>query len=68
MLKVIIISILVLYAIYRLSGFLTRILSTDAYNSSGQSRKDSNVRVDKNPNKDHKPYDGGEYVDYEEVK
>ena len=32
-----------------------------------QGRRQGNINIDHNPNKSNKGYEGGEYVDYEEV-
>jgi hypothetical protein len=37
------------------------------YSSSGQTGRKDGINVDHNPNKSNKGYDGGEYVDYEDV-
>jgi hypothetical protein len=37
------------------------------YTGSGQSRRDGDINVDRNPRNSNKGYDGGEYVDYEDV-
>lgn len=69
MIKIILIAILFFYALYRVGGFLLKIVSLGASNQSDRrSPRDGNVHVDKNPNKDKKHFEGGEYVDYEEVK
>ena len=37
------------------------------YTSSGQTGRKGDINVDHNPHKSNKGYDGGEYVDYEDV-
>ncbi len=37
------------------------------YTSSGQTRRQGDINVDHDPRRDSKGYDGGEYVDYEDV-
>ncbi len=44
-----------------------KILSLGSSSSQNRTHKNRNVRVDKQPNQGGKSYDGGEYVDYEEV-
>jgi hypothetical protein len=68
MLKVILFAILIVYGIYRIGGFVIKILSFGSTDGQSRVHKNGNVHVDKDPNKDHKTYDGGEYIDYEEVK
>lgn len=36
-------------------------------NNPGNKRRKGNINIDHNPNKENKGFDGGEYVDYEEV-
>ena len=37
------------------------------YSNSNGHRREGDIKVDHNPNKSSKGYDGGEYVDYEDV-
>lgn len=37
-------------------------------NYSGNPRRKGNVNIDHDPNQSKKGYDGGEYVDYEEIE
>ena len=37
-------------------------------NYSGSNRRRGNVNIDHDPNKSKKGYEGGEYVDYEEIE
>ena len=37
------------------------------YSNSNNHRQEGDINVDHNPNKSNKGYDGGEYVDYEDV-
>jgi hypothetical protein len=37
------------------------------YSNRGNHRQKGDIHVDHNPNKTNKGYDGGEYVDYEDV-
>ena len=68
MFKILLISILFLYAIIRISGFITRILGYGSNQQNQRPPRDGNIRVDSNTDRNQKHYDGGEYVDYEEVK
>ena len=83
MLKFFLILILIFYLIYRLGGFFLRVLFTSAFQQhqrqyrQGQNGHhvktppNSNVQVDYIPKEDRgdrKEFDGGQYVDYEEVK
>lgn len=80
MLKILIILILIGYVFYRITSFIFSglfrgfVKDQDYGNRSGQYRKrapNSNVNIDSMPKgKSQKSsgYDGGEYVDYEEVK
>ncbi|XOV92936.1 MAG: DUF4834 family protein [Bacteroidota bacterium] len=85
MLKFIIISILVIYLIFRLIGFGFRIMFGAAYEQQkkaqqGQRRQytakrrapNSNLNIDTPPEKSNgsttKQFQGGDYIDYEEVK
>lgn len=63
MFKFLLILILVIYALYRLSVFFGRMTGSDH-----RRPQDPNVHVNSQPNKDKKGYQGGEYVDYEELK
>jgi hypothetical protein len=38
------------------------------YTNQGKSKGQGDIHVDHNPNRSNKGYDGGEYVDYEEVE
>jgi hypothetical protein len=69
MFKVILIFIIVFYAIYRIGGFFFRIFSAGAqgYDSHNQSHN-TQSREDRNSKNEKKPFQGGEYIDYEEVK
>lgn len=80
MLKFLIITFLASYLFYKIGGLLFRALSgtlganrSDKSFSNGQQRKkprDGNVNIDYVPNdkkKSKKSYDGGEYIDYEEL-
>lgn len=85
MFKFLLIIILICYLIYRVGGFLFRMLFIGAqqqqqhrnqYQGSQQSSHTkkapgSNLNIDHIPHKDKKnprDFDGGEYVDFEEVK
>ena len=37
------------------------------YSNTGNSRQKGDINVDHNPNKSNKGYEGGEYVDYEDL-
>lgn len=37
------------------------------YTNQGNRRHKGDINVDHNPNKSNKGYDGGEYIDYEDV-
>lgn len=69
MFKFILIAILIIYALIRFSGFLLRIMgSSQQRHESYQQPNNAQTRVDRNPKNEKKPFDGGEYIDYEEVK
>lgn len=73
MLKFLLIIFVFLYVVFRLGGYLVRILTGNSGQSGGGSferrPRDGNVTVkmDSKDKKDQKGYQGGEYVDYEEV-
>lgn len=69
MIKIILFAVLFFYALYRVGGFLLKILSLGATNSQDSRRpKDGSVHVDSNPKENKKSFEGGEYVDFEEIK
>ena len=81
LIKFLLILILVIYAFYKVAGFLFKIVFGNLRNDPGQfsgrnqhySKRapGSNLNIDKIPtNRSSKgqSYNGGEYVDYEEVK
>lgn len=68
MFKILLIFVLFSYAIYRIGGIIMKILSFGSGGSQKRTRPNGNVHIDRNPEQDKKSYDGGEYVDYEEVK
>ena len=68
MVKVILFFVLICYTIYRVGGFVVKILSFGSTDSKNSVHKNGNIRVDKQPTKGNGHFDGGEYVDFEEVK
>ena len=81
MIKFLIILVLIIYVFYKTAGFLFKMvfgsLRSDPGQFQGRRRQStrkapgSNLNIDKVPRdqKSKKPgYDGGEYVDFEEVK
>ena len=38
-----------------------------SYSNTRASKQEGDISIDHNPNKSNKGYDGGEYVDYEDV-
>ncbi len=78
MLKFLIILILIIYVLAKVGGYIFKLIYTGAseatrHTTSGQRRKapDSDLDIDfipKNGGKNSKGYDGGEYIDYEEVE
>lgn len=80
MLKFLIIMALILYLVFRVGGFFMRTLfGSTTMNRQGEFRnrgqqkvrpKDGNVDIDYVPeDRDKKDgYEGGDYIDYEEVK
>ncbi|MEQ8472124.1 MAG: DUF4834 family protein [Marinoscillum sp.] len=83
MIKFLLIVVLFCYLLYRVGGFLFRMLFIGAQqqqrnqyqgnHQSNQSKKapGSNLNIDHIPQKDQKnqkDFNGGEYVDFEEVK
>ena len=68
MFKILLICVFAIYLIYRISGFITKILGYGlGRNTNSSSRSNGNVHVE-NPNESKSNYKGGEYVDFEEVK
>ncbi len=81
MLKFLLILVLIIYVFYKTAGFLFRMvfggLKSDPGQFQNQQRRyskkapNSNLNIDKVPNnseKHNQNFDGGDYVDYEEVK
>lgn len=83
MLKFLIITFLVGYLIFKLLGFVFRLVLKSSASSYGQHQSqqqnryegkkptDGNVNIDYVPKKDQrdkKNFKGGEYVDFEEIK
>ena len=68
MFKFILFFVLFCYAIYRVGGFVIRLLTFGSASSKNRVHKNGNVHVDNQPNQIKKPFDGGEYVDFEEMK
>ncbi|MEQ9402932.1 MAG: hypothetical protein RIM99_05050 [Cyclobacteriaceae bacterium] len=76
MLKFLLIAILVIYSFYRVASFLFKIVfggySKGQFNSQQRGRKapNSNLNVDRIPRNENrkKDFEGGDYVDFEEVK
>ncbi len=66
MFKIILFAVLAIYALWRISSFIGKI--TGMGTRSGGVNQNGNVRVETDPNKNKEEFDGGEYVDYEEVK
>lgn len=71
MLKFLLIIFLISYVVFRLGGFFFKILSLGTQRNSPEPKRPpgSNVEIDFVPRKDknRKGFNGGEYVDYEEV-
>lgn len=82
MIKFLVITFLLGYLIFKLTGLFFKYLlrgqsysgksqqGSQKYNASSQQPRDGNVRVDYVPGEDKKEkknFNGGEYVDYEEV-
>ena len=65
LLKFILFAILIGYVIRVVGRFFFGITGA---NQHDRVRRDGNVHVDSDPSKGKKGFDGGEYVDYEEVK
>ena len=68
MLKVLFFLILSFYAIYRVGGFLIKILTFGSTGRKNKVNKKGSVHVQKPANEDKKSFEGGEYVDFEDVK
>jgi hypothetical protein len=69
MFKFLLIIIIAFYAIYRIGGFFFRIFSASHQGQeSPDQSSNAQTRVDRNSKNEKKPFDGGEYIDYEEVK
>ena len=67
MLKIILFAVLFFYAIYRVSGFLVKIFGMGSQPQQQRNHPRGNVRVDDDTKKSKKSFEGGEYIDYEEV-
>lgn len=78
MLKFLLIAILIIYCFYRVAGFLFRFMlggfGKGQFDSTQQQQRkapNSNLNVDRIPRNDtdrKKDFEGGDYVDFEEVK
>ena len=81
MLKILIILVLIIYVFYKTAGFLFRLVFGSLRQDPGRFQGEhksyakrapgSNLNIDKVPDKNARrggSYEGGEYVDYEEVK
>ncbi len=76
MLKFLLILILLIYTFYRVASFLYKFVFGGVHRSQFQSYQnrggatEGKVNVDKAPNKrrTNRGYEGGEYVDFEEIK
>ena len=68
MLKLLFFLILSFYAIYRVGSFLMKILTFGSTESKNKVHKKGSVHVQKPSDQSKKPFDGGEYVDFEDVK
>jgi len=80
MLKILLIFILIVYAFCKIAGFLFRLIfgllrtNPGGFQRRGQYAKkapDSNLNIDKAPQQrtvKNSGYEGGDYVDFEEVK
>lgn len=78
--KILLIAFIFFFLLFRVGGFFLRLLfgsfSTPRHHQSASQNsrkpKDGNVNIDHVPNDQEKKkpgnFDGGEYVDYEEVK
>lgn len=68
MLRIVIISTLIFYVLYKLGFF--RAFSSGLNDNTNRRPPNSNVNVDNAPPKEKKrsPFKGGDYVDYEEIK
>ena len=67
MIKILLFAVLTIYALWRISSFLGKITGMGS-RSNNPPGSNGNVRVDNDPNQHKEKYEGGEYVDYEEVK
>jgi len=72
MLRILLIFSLIFYVLYKVGFFrgLAQGLQGDAQQNSNRKPPNSNVNVDAVPPKEKRTskFEGGEYVDYEEVK
>jgi uncharacterized protein YxeA len=83
MLKFLLILILVIYLLYKVGGFLFKIMflgspnyqqrSQNGYERNHRKAQDGNLNIDYVPKKERgektgKGFKGGDYVDFEEVK
>ncbi|MCP4458912.1 MAG: hypothetical protein GY816_12950 [Cytophagales bacterium] len=66
--KVILFFFLFCYAVYRIGGFLIKFITFNSTGSKSRVHKKGNIRVDKQQKNGKSHYDGGDYVDFEEVK
>ena len=72
MFKILLLLFVFLYVAFRIGGYLVRVMlgnsgSNQSNPSSGSRPRDGNVKVNYDPDQKKKGYQGGEYVDYEEV-
>jgi hypothetical protein len=72
MLKFLLIVAIILWLLYKIGSFFFRAGAASQHfrNYQGQEKKDSSARQDHNSSKNGKSgkFNGGEYIDYEEVK
>ncbi len=70
MFKLIIILVLIIYLLNKVSGFLFRVMGRPQQTPPFRRPADGSIHMDNTPKKPNKKsgLQGGEYVDYEEVK
>ncbi|NQW28026.1 MAG: hypothetical protein HQ474_08955 [Flammeovirgaceae bacterium] len=77
MIRVLLIIFIIIYVVYKVSGFFLKIMFIRANQSqkgaSVNTNKrsavpNSNLNIDHIPKKEDKDVQGGDYVDYEEIK
>lgn len=67
MFKVLLFFVLFCYVIYRVTALAIKVLTFGSVGSRDRVHKNKNAMADKQSNPGKKSFNGGEYVDFEEV-